>query len=91
MRIRETLWTAGILEKVQAKHGLTQEEVDYVCLGHESHLRRARNGRHIVLGRSEAGRYLFVAGAYLGQGALQIITARDMTVSERALYQRHAP
>lgn len=90
MRLRELVWTPEIEDKVQGKHGLTPEEVGQVCLDPASHLRRARDGRYAVLGRTEAGRYVLVIGAYLGKGTLRIITARDMTDRERGLYERHA-
>ena len=90
MRLREIVWTPEIEDKVQGKHGLRPEEIAQVCLDPASHFRRARDGRYAVLGRTEAGRYVLVVGAYLGKGTLRIITARDMTDSERDLYERHA-
>lgn len=90
MRLREIVWTPEIEDKVQRKHGLRPEEIAQVCLDPAAHLRRARDGRYAVLGRTEAGRYVLVIGAYLGKGTLKIITARDMTDSERGLYGRHA-
>lgn len=90
MRLREIVWTPEIEDKVQGKHGLRPEEITQVCLDPASHLRRARDGRYAVLGRTEAGRYVLVIGAYQGKGTLRIITARNMTDSERGLYERHA-
>ena len=90
MRLREIVWTQEIPDKVQGKHGLQPEEVSQVCLDQASHLRKARDGRYAVLGRTEEGRYVLVIGAYAGKGTLRIITARDMTDSERDLYERHA-
>lgn len=90
MRLRGIVWTPEILDKVQGKHGLQPEEVNQVCLDPASHLRKARDGRYAVLGRTEAGRYVLVIGAYVGKGTLRIVTARDMTDSERDLYERHA-
>lgn len=89
MRLREIIWTPEIEDKVQAKHGLQPEEVSQACLNSASHLRKARDSRYAILGRTEAGRYVLVIGAYLGKGILRIITARDMTDSERDLYERH--
>ncbi len=90
MRLREIVWTPEIEEKVRSKHDLQPEEVGQVCLDPASHLRRARDGRYAVLGRTEAGRYVLIIGAHQGKGTLRIITARDMTDSERDLYERHA-
>ena len=60
MRLREIVWTPEIADKVRGKHGLRPEEIEQVCLDPASHLRRARDGRHAVLGRTEAGRYVLV-------------------------------
>ena len=90
MRLREIVWTPEILDKVQGKHGLQPEEVSQVCLDRASQLRKARDGRYAILGRTEAGRYVLVIGAYVGKGTLRVITARDVTDSERDLYERHA-
>jgi uncharacterized DUF497 family protein len=90
VRLREIVWTPEIEDKVRGKHGLTPEEIRQVCLEPASHVRRARDGRYAVLGRTEAGRYVLVIGAYLGKGTMRIITARDMTDGERDLFERHA-
>lgn len=90
MRLRELVWTTEIEEKVQGKHGLRPEEVSQACLDPASHVRRARGGRYAVLGRTDAGRYVLMIGAYLGGGTLRVITARNMTAGERDLYERHA-
>ncbi|OIO08445.1 MAG: hypothetical protein AUJ52_08180 [Elusimicrobia bacterium CG1_02_63_36] len=90
MRLQEIVWTPEILDKVQGKHGLRPEEVRQACLDPASHLRKARDGRYAVLGRTEAGRFVLVIGAYTGKRSLRIITARDMTDRERDLYERHA-
>jgi uncharacterized DUF497 family protein len=89
VRILEIVWTPEILEKIERKHGLTPEEVEEACAEPAAHIRRARNGRYAILGRSESGRYVFVIGAYQGGGIVRIITARDMTTPERDLYTRH--
>ncbi|MBI3297224.1 MAG: BrnT family toxin [Elusimicrobia bacterium] len=90
MRLQEIVWTPEIEDKVRTKHGLQPEEVGQVCLDRSSHFRKARDGRYAVLGRTEAGRYVLVIGAHAGKGTMRIITARDMTDSERDLYERHA-
>lgn len=86
----EIVWTPQVEEKVQRKHGLALHEVEEACLGPVTHIRRARYGRYALFGRSEAGRYVLVIFEKLGPGKIGIITARDMTDSERDLYERHA-
>ena len=89
MRVQEIVLTPEVEDKVQRKHGLLPEEIRAVCLNPAQHLRKARDGRYAIMGRTEAGRYVIVIGAYGGWGTLRIITARDMTSSERGLYERH--
>ena len=91
MRLVEVVWVREIAEKVQAKHGLRPEEVEETCFGPSTHIRKARGGRYALLGRTEAGRHVIVFYQKIGQGRILIITARDMTESERDLYERHAP
>lgn len=89
MHILEFVWTPEIIDKIESKHGLSPEEVEEACSEPASHIRKTREGRHAVLGRSESGRYLFVVGMYQGGGVIRIITARDMTPTEKDLYLRH--
>lgn len=91
MRLVEVVWVREIEEKVQRKHGLKPEEVEEVCFCTSTHIRKARNGRYALLGRTQAGRHVTVFYQELGQGRILIITARDMTDSERSLYERHVP
>ena len=90
MRLREIIWVPEIAEKVQRKHRLEPGEVEEACFGAVSHIRRARQGRYALLGRTEAGRYVIVVFQHLGRESIRIITARDMTDSEQDLYERHA-
>lgn len=90
MRLVEVVWVREIAEKIERKHGLTPAEVEQACLGPKTHIRKAREGRYALLGRTEAGRYVFVIFERLGPGRILIITARDMIGRERDLYERHA-
>lgn len=90
MRVAEIVWVREIADKVQWKHGLKPEKVEEACFDQRAHIRKARGGRYTLLGRTEAGRCVFVVFQKLGPGRILIITARDMTDSERDLYERHA-
>jgi len=46
----------------------------------------AQEPRFYVLGRTDAGRELFVAGA-IRQQRIRVISARDMTEREREVYR----
>jgi uncharacterized DUF497 family protein len=76
-----------ILDKIESRHGVTFEEVEEVCYA-APHVRRGRQGLYKVFGRTDAGRYVLVVLAYQGAGSWKVVTARDMTESERRLYQR---
>lgn len=51
-------------------------------------LLRAREGRKILLGRTEAGRYLTIAFV-VRDGVARVITARDMSEAERRRFRRN--
>ncbi len=52
-------------------------------------LRGRSKGVYNVFGRTEAGRYLTIIVRYLGDSVARIITARDMSWTERRRYERH--
>lgn len=75
-----------ILEKMEAKHGVAFSEVEEACLSERRHVRKGREGLYKVFAQSEAGRYLLVVLVNLGGGNWRVVTAREMTDSERRLY-----
>jgi uncharacterized DUF497 family protein len=87
MRIRHVDWPPGIRDKVERKHGLSQEDVESAVLDKDSYVRRARSGRYIVLGRAEAGSYIASVIVY-SAGRARVISARSMTQSERRTHRQ---
>lgn len=79
-------WPPGIEEKVLIKHGLLRDEVEE-CFFHPERKRRKARGRRIFLSRTEAGRYVLVVYTF-DDGLVTIISARDMTDSERRRFRR---
>jgi len=79
--------SSAVREKLYVKHGVEEAEVHEALFGH-SHVRRGRSGLYQVYGRTDAGRYLFVAIRDLGRGRVRVVTARDMTMQERRRYGR---
>ncbi|MBI2871901.1 MAG: BrnT family toxin [Chloroflexi bacterium] len=75
-----------ILEKIEAKHGISLTEVEEACLSDRRHVRRSREGLHKVFSQTAAGRYVLVVLVNLGRGDWKIVTARRMTDGERRLY-----
>jgi uncharacterized DUF497 family protein len=65
---------------------LPVKELEEVCF-HSGSLVFRRGRRYILLGQTEAGRYLFVAVERVGRYKGKVITARDMDDAERRRYR----
>ncbi len=76
-----------VLEKIQVRHGVTLEEAEQVVYG-PCRVLRGREGLYKAFGQSSAGRYLLVVLANKGHGVWKIVTARDMTFSEKRSYSK---
>jgi uncharacterized DUF497 family protein len=70
------------------RHHVSVEEVNEVVFG-EPFIRRAREGRYLIVGQTEAGRYLAVFVAPRGRDVYGLVTARDADDIERRAYQQH--
>lgn len=79
-------WDEANIDHV-GEHGIEVAEVEQALLGRPL-LRRGRLDRYLALGRTRAGRYLFIVVEDLGNHWARVITARDMTLSERRYYRR---
>jgi hypothetical protein len=75
-----------ILAKIESKHHISFTEVEDVCLSDRRHIRRGREGLYKVFGQTTAGRYVLAVLVNLGRGDWKVVTAREMTDSERRLY-----
>lgn len=84
MEIEGFEWDVGNTGK-NLKHGVTDEQAEEAFFN-DIKLRKHGNRRYL-LGRTDAGRYLFVVFETRTKKA-RIICARDMTDSERKLYKR---
>lgn len=49
---------------------------------------KTKDGRYGLLGRSAAGRYLFIVFELRGRRTARVVTARDMTQRDKRLYRR---
>jgi uncharacterized DUF497 family protein len=91
VKITGLIWLAEIIEKLEQKHHVQQEEVRevfrrrprfrFVEKGH----RRGENV-YVAQGRTEAGRYVNVFFVYKKNQRALILSARDMTPTERRQY-----
>lgn len=86
MRFYTFDWDASNVEHI-ARHDLEPSDAEEVCRGRPLTL-RGRESRYLVYGRTVDGRYVLVVLRSLGEGRARVLTARDMTGSERRLYQR---
>ncbi len=75
-----------ILDKIESKHGVSFQEVEEACLSDGRHVRRGREGLYKLFSQTENGRYILVVLVNLGRGTWKVVTAREMTDSERRLY-----
>jgi len=93
LKINFIVWLPEIVEKLEVKHGVDVEEVEELLTLRPIYRKGPRGNRkgenvYLAYGQTEAGRYLLVVFIYkLNQNAL-ILSARDMTDSERRLYRR---
>ncbi len=88
MRIDGLIWFDDIIEKLISKHNVKQNEVREV-LSSKPHLEKGhRSGEDVytALGRSHSGRYLIVFFVHKTDKRTLILSARDMTKTERKLY-----
>jgi uncharacterized DUF497 family protein len=93
MKIRGIIWLDSIVEKIDAKHGVPQEEVRQVFQGQpmfrfveKGH--RSREDVYAALGRTGAGRYLIVFFVHKPDHRALILSARNMTDAERRRYEK---
>jgi hypothetical protein len=93
LRIREIIWLEDIVEKLERKHNVRQNEVIEV-LENKPKFRFVEKGHYkgenvyAALGQTYEGRYLIVFFVYKRNGRALIISARDMTNLERRLYEQ---
>jgi uncharacterized DUF497 family protein len=90
MAIKELIWPQDRAEHIAA-HGVQRDEVEEVCFGNPLVLRGKTEGAnpvYYVLGRTEAGRYLFCVVIQFPDGTGYPVTARAMTDSERKRFNR---
>ena len=93
MRIRGIIWLEDIVDKLAEKHGVLEGEVREVFVSRPAFRRMERGHRagedvYGAFGQTEAGRYLVVFFVHKKDGRALVVSARDMTHSERRLYER---
>jgi|SRR5579862_7190138 len=92
MRVEAVLWSVDTEDKLSSKHRITIDEVGEILFdpaGGELTMRRGREGTYYVYGQTSGGRYLWIClvPSRTESNAWSLVTARDMTESERRQYQ----
>jgi uncharacterized DUF497 family protein len=77
-----------ILEKIEVKHGIVFEEVEEICFSDRIHVRRSSKNLYKLFGQTVPGRYVLVVLIHIEGGLWKVVTARDMTESEKHLYTK---
>jgi uncharacterized DUF497 family protein len=85
-------WDEGNQEKNWLKHRVTTSECEETFFNLPLLLRpdpshSQAESRYFVLGQTNAGRYLFVAFT-IRKDKIRVISARDMSQKERAIYEQ---
>jgi len=83
--VKDSQWSVDHV----ARHGVTLDEVREAVLERPYWQAEGREGSMLIYGRTYAGRYLLVVARPDHDEAF-IITARDMTSSEKKTFQRKA-
>jgi uncharacterized DUF497 family protein len=86
-RIEGFIWRDWVIDKITEKHGVSPEEVEEAFFNPPYKVRRVESGKYLLFGRSQDGRYLLIVFAWQDL-QIRIITARDMTQSERRFLSR---
>jgi uncharacterized DUF497 family protein len=93
LKIKRIIWFEEIVEKLERKHHVQPEEVKEVFLDHPKFRFVERGHRfeehvYAAIGRTNDGRYLIVFFVYRQDKTIIILSARDMTPTERKKYEQ---
>jgi uncharacterized DUF497 family protein len=85
--IERFLWENWVVEKLYNQHGVDPSEVEEAFFNPPYKVRRTKSEKYLLYGRAESGRYLFIVFVWKGR-SVKVISARDMTTSERQYFGR---
>jgi uncharacterized DUF497 family protein len=93
LKLSGLIWLKEIVEKIEHKHRVSQNEVREILSG-PSQFRfvekghRAGENVYSAMGQTTAGRYLIVFFVRKKSQQALVVSARDMTASERRRYEK---
>lgn len=91
LKIKEIIWLAQFVEKIESKHGVTTEEVEQ-AFGNRPLIHRFERGNvrgedlYRMLGRTDSDRGLAVFFIMKPSERALVISARDMSAGEKKSY-----
>ena len=85
--MREIRWTEESEDHI-ARHGVAPIEVEQVLYSRPRLVAKGRDDVRLVFGTTDSGRHLAVVLSEAEDGRLFVVTARDMTESERRAFAR---
>jgi uncharacterized DUF497 family protein len=85
MEINSFKWDEDTIVHI-ANHAVSPEEVEEVAFENLPYIRKGKQGRRYLYGKTIGGRYLFTVYIVVGPGEAKVITSRDMDDKERKLY-----
>lgn len=80
-------WTEESEDHI-ARHGVTPAEVQASLYARPRWIAPGRGNSTLVYAQTDAGRHLLIVVAPASDGGVYIVTARDMTDSERRTFRR---
>ncbi len=94
MNIEGLIWLDEVVDKLQWKHDIETYEVEevfkngpYIVFKEKGHL-YLREDVYLALGKTNEGRYLFVLFIYKKDRKALILSARNMTKTEKHRYEK---
>jgi hypothetical protein len=93
MYIDDFIWLPDVVEKLQIKHNVAQDEAEEVFFNRPRYRfiesgQRPGEDVYAASGQTDAGRYLIVFFIRKGKDAALIFSAREMDDKERRRYER---
>jgi hypothetical protein len=95
LKIKGIIWLDEIIDKLAIKHNVSQNEVLEVFFN-QPYFRFVEKGHrqgenvYAALGQTRGGRHLIIFFIYKKDGRVMILSARNMTTSERRKYDERS-
>ncbi|MBI2434380.1 MAG: BrnT family toxin [Candidatus Hydrogenedentes bacterium] len=93
MRLNGIIWLPHIVDKLEAKHGVREYEVEEILASSPRFLFVERGNvkgedLYSAVGQTQAGRYLIVYFLRKSSGKALIVSSRNLTPREKRIYAK---